>query len=424
MKTVKTNVNLGGGRGLSKIVGFTLVELLVVIAIIGVLIALLLPAVQAAREAARRAQCTNHLKQIGLAVHNFHDTYMGLPPAAIGGNSMSSSSDSPHAWNRLSMWALIFPFMEQQSLYEYFTTYQSSGGPGGFAEGYGAVWFNGLSDEQRKQFGGVSGYRCPSRRGGGNNITKISGTVSDYPGATSGSNPYGAPFGPQTDYAVVMSYQVKSRTAEDAGNVANPPTPMQFYQHDTPIRALENSEGPFRVALLKRSYVGSGDYGPIKSWGPRDSMAWWADGTSNQLIVGEKHIPAHIIGECESDGGPLAGGTWRLQGDCSYLPGGEASALSWARVLRFEVDPGNVGNMDSGTLGGIPLSRPTQDGVITVSGTALSVSDAVLTFGSIHPMISNFLLGDGAVRGMSITTPARILAAYGTVNDGAIVSLP
>ncbi len=85
--------------------GFTLVELLVVIAIIGILIALLLPAVQAAREAARRSECTNNLKQVALAMHNYHDTYRSLPPA------MWSC-----CWET---WPVtLMPFIEQASLYD------------------------------------------------------------------------------------------------------------------------------------------------------------------------------------------------------------------------------------------------------------------------------------------------------------------
>lgn len=83
--------------------GFTLVELLVVIAIIGVLVGLLLPAVQAAREAARRMSCQNNLKQIGLALHNYHDTYKTFPPGTV------------HA-NKLGWGSGILPFIEQGNL--------------------------------------------------------------------------------------------------------------------------------------------------------------------------------------------------------------------------------------------------------------------------------------------------------------------
>jgi prepilin-type N-terminal cleavage/methylation domain-containing protein len=87
----------------SKRAAFTLVELLVVIAIIGILVALLLPAIQAAREAARRAQCLNNCRQIGLAIHNFHDSKKNLPPSRNG--------DGYLTWA-----ALILPYMEETSL--------------------------------------------------------------------------------------------------------------------------------------------------------------------------------------------------------------------------------------------------------------------------------------------------------------------
>src|SRR5688572_9452260 len=101
--------------------GFTLVELLVVIAIIGVLVALLLPAVQAAREAARRSSCANNLKQLGLALHLYHDANNVLPLGTLNVNTTAEFSNP-----RLT-WAMpLFPFMEQKNIsdaYDFGRTY-------------------------------------------------------------------------------------------------------------------------------------------------------------------------------------------------------------------------------------------------------------------------------------------------------------
>ena len=121
--------------------GFTLVELLVVITIIGILIALLLPAVQAAREAARRMQCINNLKQIGLALHNYHSTYKVFPYASAG------QFRTQWTWS-----AFIFPYLEQGGLHDQID----------FNYPYNVVMPR--NNQLVKTF--VPGYQCPSAPAG------------------------------------------------------------------------------------------------------------------------------------------------------------------------------------------------------------------------------------------------------------------
>ncbi len=141
---------------------FTLIELLVVIAIIGVLIALLLPAVQAAREAARRIQCTNNLKQLGLALHNYHDMHDCFPPGRIwkagppGPTFPTIFSGTPNTpW-----FVLMLPQFEQQALYNAFNY---SLGAEGFA-GPGLAPVAGYFANSTVSATKISTFQCPSDR--------------------------------------------------------------------------------------------------------------------------------------------------------------------------------------------------------------------------------------------------------------------
>ncbi len=137
--------------------GFTLVELLVVIAIIGILIGLLLPAVQAAREAARRMQCTNNLKQIGIAIHNYHDTHKSLPAIMCG-----QPSGSPN-WGCTNMITVLLPFAEQQARWDAFVNYYKNEGSGdstfGGTNAWPAPWNDGVTALQAPA---PPYYLCPS----------------------------------------------------------------------------------------------------------------------------------------------------------------------------------------------------------------------------------------------------------------------
>jgi prepilin-type N-terminal cleavage/methylation domain-containing protein/prepilin-type processing-associated H-X9-DG protein len=101
-----------------RLTGFTLVELLVVIAIIGVLVALLLPAIQAARESARRTQCTNKMRQLGIALQNYHDTYKRFPIGGQGNNLDNASLTHTGGPVRIAFAVFLFPFIEEGTLYQ------------------------------------------------------------------------------------------------------------------------------------------------------------------------------------------------------------------------------------------------------------------------------------------------------------------
>ncbi len=356
---------------------FTLVELLVVIAIIGVLISLLLPAIQAAREAARRTQCANHLKQIGLAVHNFHDTYGGLPPAVI------------YSF-RPSLFALIYPFLEQQALYDMLAIESPQfkmtlSVPPNLSD-YPDQWFMDISEEYRRQLGSVSTYKCPSRRSG------VAYAYSENPASVICS-------GPQSDYALVVT---KSTTAYWLGYV--------YEDSVNDAGLLDKFRGPFRVANVRSDSGFSGDgsnkwddYGRVRSWTLRDTFARWADGTSNQLIIGEKFIPTFALNTS------MPSSDIQRYWDGSYLYAENNRAFNVGRLIHADptAEPARI----IAELPNDPFYENTFP--YNVSGRG--------GFGSFHPSVVQFLFGDGAVSPIAAATAPHILYALADVDDGKAV---
>ena len=366
---------------------FTLVELLVVIAIIGMLIALLLPAVQAAREAARRMQCTNNLKQIGLAVHTFHDSRDGLPPACIGSGGRG---DVVTRTNRATVWPLIYPFFEQTALYESFANADYDGRTG-FNVRFSNKWWwddvNGLNAEGRKQHSSIPVVVCPSRRAPG--TPADSGSKDNENGSDSGSS------GPVGDYAVVLHFELLTGVG----------TTALWHLGSGNNDMLEAQKGAFRDAILT-GRTSDGTEGDGNSWSPRDTLAHWADGTSNQLVFGEKHIPIGYIGRCSIVDEE---GHARSQGDCSILTNGENRQIAAFRAARILDD----------------YHAPGSDlrfGIVAANDKELH--NMRPTFGSAHAGTCNFLLGDGAVRGLSTSINVDVFAWLAHCDDGTPVSIP
>ncbi len=254
------------GQLVSRRKGFTLIELLVVIAIIAVLIALLLPAVQQAREAARRTQCKNNLKQLGLALHNYHDTANTFPPGWIG---KSTGNYSGFGWN-----SMLLPYVDQGPLYNILS---QTGNPN-MLLGLAAA----TSPTVKTVDSVLGALRCPSD-----------------PGAPTGIVPGGTVQFGRSNYPAVCGFDPNQTnimtTWPSPAAQALPPSASQLM-------------GSAWVDQMTKQWGGC--FGENTRKGIRDMT----DGSSNCLVVGERYTPQEssgtvantTTGDCFWAGVPLA----------------------------------------------------------------------------------------------------------------------
>lgn len=351
--------------------GFTLVELLVVIAIIGILVGLLLPAVQAAREAARRMQCQNNLKQLGLANHNHESAFKSLPPNNNGqwGDHTGFLSDGRYGItiaNSPGFGPLVFllPFMEQTNLYNQFAQsrgYTVHGNPsplapppgGSFQSPEGDPWWFYNNDWNLGQYE-LGIYQCPSdpqTRNTGLMFWRYNATCEQIGGIWFGaadSQDHGS-----TNYVGVGGAMNAVRYQDDGRTPCGPVSDPQFVDLDGDGDADVQNYYPLR-----------GIFGSDRS---ATKFGQISDGMSNTLMMGES----------------TGGLNWNL---------------AWVSINFLPV----------GLNGDRRYSSPTGDRAYTA-------------FNSYHTGGQNWVMGDGSVQFISENIAIGVLRRLGAMSDGWVV---
>jgi prepilin-type N-terminal cleavage/methylation domain-containing protein/prepilin-type processing-associated H-X9-DG protein len=340
--------------------GFTLIELLVVIAIIAVLIALLLPAVQQAREAARRTQCKNNLKQLGLALHNFHDTYNRFPagcmPDLTGGNTdpgQAATVGVAAAWG--SSWKVhILPYIDQAPIYSAWQFTGSSGYTNGNNMSTSVPLVHGRT---------IPAYRCPS-----------SSLPDKYPSSWNG--------------AAIMMYTTYTGTSGSAANSGS--------MNVNPVNQFSSGNAGW--------VSGNGTLYPNS----RTNMKDMTDGTTNVIIVHEESDHQR-----DATGVKITGsfGAITSQGPHGWTMG----CTSDSRVPPLFAAGSDNRSFNCSTvrwpINTKNLANNCGNGVCDNTGTNIPIN-------STHTGGAHVLLGDGSVKFLSDNMDLTTLLKLASANDG------
>ena len=338
---------------------FTLVELLVIIAIIGILVAMLLPAVQAAREAARRMQCANNLKQVGLALHNYHDTYKIFPAALLGsGRYMSPAYHQTHGGvKNTTGWALMAAFYEQRAIADNYNFNVCSSESNPFSQQLMGTSATNVSLVTQR----VNMLECPSHPQAGENVLRIAGN----PAGVTKQDYYLLPNSKRTSYMF------------SSGHFTDYDKPYAQWNSDVRQGAFGN-DGAARLSDI-------------------------ADGTSASLAVGES-----------------AGGKKKM--DDRYGPWGLTGAHTCCHgsVAIGVIAPGNVLQPSSAEASDYGINGAyTRMGQIPPDPQRRSNS---WTFSSHHPGGAQFVFCDGSTKFLAETINFLTFAQLAYIHDGSAVT--